>query len=95
MKGDRQALGLFAAKYAVKKEAFSYPLTTYPLALSTVQGTLYKPCTKHLLRNYLIDYSAAFAEIPFVKSHSDLQCYGCNSFCSITTNMGRFFQNSY
>ena len=32
LKEDRQALGLFVAKYADKKEAFSYPLTTYPLS---------------------------------------------------------------
>ena len=64
MKEDRQALGLFVAKYPDKKEAFSYPLTTYPLALSTAQETLYKPRTKHLFRNYLIDFSLAFVEIP-------------------------------
>ena len=64
MKEDRQALGLFVAKYPDKREAFSNPLTTYPLALSTAQGTLYKPRTKHLFRNYLIDSSAAFVEIP-------------------------------
>ena len=45
------------------KEAFSYLLTTYPLALSTAKGTLYKPRTKHLFRNYLINSSAAFVEI--------------------------------
>ena len=56
LKEDRLALGLFVANYAVKKEAFSYLLITYPLALSTAQGTLYKPCTKYLFRNYLIDY---------------------------------------
>ena len=39
MKEDRQALGLFFAKYPEKREAFSNPLTTYPLALSTAQGT--------------------------------------------------------
>ena len=64
MKEYRQALGLFVAKYPDKKEAFIYPLTTYPLALSTAQGTLYKPRTKYLLRNYLIDSSAALVEIP-------------------------------
>ena len=64
MKKDWQALGLFVTKYPDKKEAYSYPLTTYPLALSTAQGTLYKPRTKYLFRNYLIDFSAAFAEIP-------------------------------
>ena len=64
MKEDRQALGLFVAKYPDKREAFSNPLTTYPLALSTAQGTLYKPRTKHLFKNYLIDSSAAFVEIP-------------------------------
>ena len=64
MKEDRQALGLFVAKYPDKKEAFSYPLTTYPLALSTAQGTLYKPRTKHLFRNYLFDSFTAFVEIP-------------------------------
>ena len=64
MKEDRQALGLFFVKYPEKREAFSNPLTTYPLALSTAQGTLYKPRTKHLFKNYLIDSSAAFVEIP-------------------------------
>ena len=66
------ALGLFVASYAIKKEAFSHPLATYPLALSAAQGTLYKPRTKHLFRIYLIDYSAAFVEIPSIKSSSDL-----------------------
>ena len=64
MKEDRQALGLFVAKYPDKREAFSNPLTTYPLALSTAQGTLYKPRTKHLFRNYLFDSFTAFVEIP-------------------------------
>ena len=64
MKEGRQALGLFVAKYLDKKEAFSYPLTTYALALSTAQKTLYKPRTKPLFRNYLIDSSAAFVGIP-------------------------------
>ena len=40
-----------------KKEAFSYLLTTYLLAHSTAR-------TKYLFRNYLIDSSAAFVEIP-------------------------------
>ena len=52
LKEDRQALGLFVAKYPGKKEAFSYSLTNYRLALSTVRGTLYKPLRKHLFRNY-------------------------------------------
>ena len=39
-------------------------MTTYPLALSTAQGTLYKSRTKHLFRNYFIDFSVAFVEIP-------------------------------
>ena len=51
LKEDRQALGLFVASYPDKKETFSYPLTTYPLALSTAQGTLFKR-TKYLFRNY-------------------------------------------
>ena len=72
LKENWLALGLFVANYAVKKEAFSYPLTTYPLALSTAQGTLYKPHTKYLFRNYLMDYTAAFGEIPSVKSSSNL-----------------------
>ena len=42
-----------------KKEAFSYLLITYPLALSTAQGILYKPRIKYLFRNYLINSSAA------------------------------------
>ena len=92
---NRQALGFFVAKYPVKKETFSYPLTSYPLALSASQGTLYKPRRKYLFKNYLIHYCAAFAEIHSVKSSSDLWCYSRNSFCSITTNMGRFVQNSY
>ena len=54
---------LFVASYAIKKEAFSYPLATYPLALSTAQGTLYKPRTKHLFRIYLIDYSEALTNL--------------------------------
>ena len=64
LKEDRQALVLFVAKYPDKKEAFSYPLATYPSALSAAQGTLYKPRTKYLFRNYLIDFSVAFVEIP-------------------------------
>ena len=60
LKEDRQALGLFVAKCPDKKEAFSYPLTTYPLAFCTAQATFYKPRTKHLFRNYLIDFSVAF-----------------------------------
>ena len=46
-KKDRQVFSLFVAKYPDKKEAFSYPLTTYLLALSTAQEKLYKPRTKH------------------------------------------------
>ena len=64
MKDDRQAVGLFAVKYPDKREAFSNPLTTYPLALSTAQGTLYRPHSKHLFKNYLNDSSAAFVGIP-------------------------------
>ena len=64
MKKDQQALDLFVAKYPDKKESFSYPLTSYPLALSTAQGTLYKSSTKHLFRNYFIDFSVAFVDIP-------------------------------
>ena len=64
LKEDRQALVLFVAKYPDKKEAFSYPFATYPSALSTAQGALYKPRTKYLFRNYLIDFSVAFVEIP-------------------------------
>ena len=80
-----------------KKEAFSYPLTTYPLALSTAQGTLYKPRMKNLFRNYLINSSAAFVEIPSELNPVVIYdaIYGCNLFCSITTNMGGFIQNSY
>ena len=65
LKKDGVALGLFVASYAIKKEAtlFSYPLATYPLALSTAQGTLYKPRTKHLFRIYLIDYSEALTNL--------------------------------
>ena len=64
LKEYRQALGFFVAKYPDKKEAFSYPLTIYSFALSADQGTLCKPGTKHLFRNYLIDSSAAFVETP-------------------------------
>ena len=45
-KEDKQVLDLFVKKHPDKKEAFSYPLTTYPLALSTAVGTLYKPHRK-------------------------------------------------
>ena len=38
LKEDWSALGLFVANYAVKKEAFSYPLTNYALALCTAQA---------------------------------------------------------
>ena len=62
LKEDRQAL--FVAKYPDKREGFSYPLTTYPLALSTAHETLYKTRTKYLFRNYLIDFYVAFVEIP-------------------------------
>ena len=41
--GRLVGLDIFAAKYPDKKEALSYPLPTYPLALSTAQGTFYKP----------------------------------------------------
>ena len=64
LKENQQVLGLFIAKYPDKKEAFSHPLTTYSLAFSTAQGTLYKSRRKHLFRNYLTDSSAAFVEIP-------------------------------
>ena len=64
LKENGQTLGLFVAKYPGKKEASSCPLTIYLLALPTNQGTLYEPRTKHLFRNYLIDFSAAFVEIP-------------------------------
>ena len=74
LKEDRQVLGPFVAKYPVKKEVFSFPLTTYQLALSTARGTFYKPRAKYLFRNYLIDYFAAFLEILSVKSSSDLWC---------------------
>ena len=64
LKENQQVLGLFIAKYPDKKEAFSHPLTNYSLPFSTAQGTLYKSHRKHLFRNYLIDSSAAFVEIP-------------------------------
>ena len=66
-------------KYPDKKEAFSYPLTTYPLALSTAQKknkNCTKPHTKYLFINYLIDSSAVCVEVP-----SELNpkvTYGCN-----------------
>ena len=64
LKKDWQVLALLVAKYPDKNEAFSYPLATYLLALSTAQGTLHEPRTKYLFINYLIDSSAAFVEIP-------------------------------
>ena len=71
LKEGRLALGLFVANYAVKKEAFSYPLTTYPLALSTAEGTLYKSCTKysimhemHHARNIIYDAMAVIRSVP-------------------------------
>ena len=44
--GRLVGLDIFAAKYPDKKEALSYPLPTYPLALSTAQATFYKPQRK-------------------------------------------------
>ena len=82
---DRQAFGLFVAKYPDEKEPFSYSLTTYPLALSTGQETLYKPRTKHLFRNHFIDSSGAFVEIP--SELNPVVIYD-------GSNMGVFIQNS-
>ena len=54
LKEDRQALGLFVAKYTDKKNAFTYPLTTYPLSIADPRGKLYQPKTKHVFRNDFI-----------------------------------------
>ena len=40
-------------------EAFKYPLTTFPLAISTPEGKLHQPKTKHHFRNYFIELSNA------------------------------------
>ena len=48
LKEDWQALGHFVAKHS-KKKTFSYPLTNYRLALSTVQGTLNKQRVRFFL----------------------------------------------
>ena len=63
LKEDWQALGHIVAKYS-KKKTFSYHLTNYRLALSTVQGTLNKQRIKYLFRYYSIGSSASFVEIP-------------------------------
>eukprot|EP00794_Sanderia_malayensis_P013441 gene13441-14824_t len=54
-KEDQQAPGLLVSKCPDKKDAISYPLTTYPLAIATPEGMLNKPNTKHLCRNYLVE----------------------------------------
>ena len=55
LKENLQALELFVEKYPEKNEAFKYPLTTFPPAVSTLEGKLYKPKVKVLFRNYLIE----------------------------------------
>ena len=93
----RQALGLFVAECFDKNEAFSYSLTIYPLGLSSLQGTLHKSRTKYLFRNYLIDSTTAFLEIP--SELNPVVIYDAmvviRSFPSHTANMGWFTQNSY
>eukprot|EP00794_Sanderia_malayensis_P001829 gene1829-2054_t len=59
LKEDHQALGLLVSKCPDKKDAFSYPLTTYPLAIAMPEGILNKPNTKHLFRNHLVEVSDA------------------------------------
>ena len=54
LKEDRQALGLFVAKCNDEKNAFTYPLKTYPLSIADPSGKLYQLKTKHVFRNDLI-----------------------------------------
>ena len=56
---EKKALG-FAASCESKAEAFSYPLTHYPLNIANPNGTLYNG-DKASFRNYLISNSIASA----------------------------------
>ena len=78
LKEDRQVLGLFVKKYPEKHEAFKYPLTTFPLAVSAPEGKLYQPKTKYLFRNYLIELS----NFKF-KSYCHLRCNSHRALSSI------------
>ena len=55
LKENRQA-ELFVEKYPEKREAFKYPLATFPLAISTAEGK-YQPKTKYHFKNYFIELS--------------------------------------
>ena len=56
LKEDKQAFGLLVGKAISNTEAFSYPLTTYPLSIATPDGDLYQG-DKSDWRNYLIQLS--------------------------------------
>ena len=58
IKEDKQAYGLLVGKAVSKEEAFSHPLTSFPLSIATTEGDLYQG-DKHDWRNYLIQLSSS------------------------------------
>ena len=85
VKEGHKALGLFVERYAEKHEAFKYPLTIFPLAISTTEEKLYQPKTKYHSRNCFIELSNAkfievntslvvvFDPVPIVQSFASLK----------------------
>ena len=61
LKEDKQAFGLLVGKSISDTEAFSHPLTTYPLAIATPEGELYQG-DKAMWRNYLIQTPSSTAD---------------------------------
>ena len=66
LKEDRQAFGLLLGKGADLYESFEFPITTYPLSISTPEGKLRG--AKHLLRNYLISEADAIKDDPIINA---------------------------
>ena len=67
IKEDKQAFGLLVGKAISDTEAFSHPLTTYPLSIATADGDLYQR-DKAKWRNYLIEVSLS------TTTETPLQC---------------------
>ena len=60
LKEDRQAFGDLLSKSIDIEEVMQYPLTSVPLAIATPEGT-FRPASKQLLRNFIIEQSEAAA----------------------------------
>ena len=61
-KEGRQAFGALVGKATSPRDAHSYPLTTVPLALASLDSDLRQGC-KAALRNFLIEESTAEVQI--------------------------------